>query len=92
MISWIRLGNRNSISKKIEGLILPHIVKKLKEHSRNLDMDVLRNGDQVAEVCVKGGSGYWCVVKLQNRTCSCREWQERATSVSYLHRIWTPLV
>jgi hypothetical protein len=31
---------RSDISKKMEGVILPHIIKDLREQSRNLDMDV----------------------------------------------------
>jgi hypothetical protein len=37
-----------TISRKIQGIILPHIIKMLKEESRNLDMDVQRCGDTVA--------------------------------------------
>jgi hypothetical protein len=33
---------RRTISRKIEGVVLPHILKKLKEQSFNLDMDVSR--------------------------------------------------
>jgi len=66
---------RRTVSRKIEGLILPHIIKNLKEQSRNLDMDVQRSGDILAEVSVKGGSGYKCVVNLDERTCHCRKWQ-----------------
>ncbi|WVZ50609.1 LOW QUALITY PROTEIN: hypothetical protein U9M48_001849 [Paspalum notatum var. saurae] len=65
---------RRTISHNFEGVILPHIMKELKEQSRNLDMDVQRSGDVVAEVSVKGGSGYKCVVKLDARTSSCRKW------------------
>jgi hypothetical protein len=66
---------RRTISRKIEGLILPHIIKELREQSRNLDMDVQRSGDFVAEVSVKSGTGYKCVVNLRDRTCHCRKWQ-----------------
>jgi hypothetical protein len=38
-------------------------------------MDVQRCGDTMAEVPVKGGSGFKCVVNLEARTCTCREWQ-----------------
>jgi len=31
---------RRTVSRKIEGIILPHIIKNLKEQSRNMDMDV----------------------------------------------------
>jgi hypothetical protein len=47
----------------------------LKEQSRNLDMDVQRCGDTVVEVSVKGGSGFKCVVNLEERTCTCRKWE-----------------
>ncbi|XP_066380382.1 uncharacterized protein [Miscanthus floridulus] len=66
---------RRTISRKIQGIILPHIIKMLKEQSRNLDMDVQRCGDTVAEVYVKGGSGFKCVVNLEARTCTCRKWE-----------------
>jgi len=66
---------RRTVSRKIEGLILPHIIKNLKEQSRNLDMDVQRSGDILAKVSVKGGSGFKCVVNLDERTCHCRKWQ-----------------
>ena len=65
---------RRDISNKMKGNILPHIIKNLREQSRNLDMDVQRSGDILEEVSVKGRSGYKCVVNLQNRTCSCRKW------------------
>ena len=57
------------------GVILPHIIKDLRERSRNLDMDVQRSGNILAEVSVKGSNGYKCVVNLEERTCSCRKWQ-----------------
>jgi hypothetical protein len=31
---------RRDISNKMKGVILPHIIKELREQSRNLDMDV----------------------------------------------------
>jgi len=31
---------RRDISEKMGGVILPHIIKDLRERSRNLDMDV----------------------------------------------------
>lgn len=66
---------RRTISRKIEGLILPHIIKSLKEQITNLDMDVHRSGDILAQVSIKGGSGYKHVVNLDERTCSCRKCQ-----------------
>jgi hypothetical protein len=49
---------RTDVSAKIEGVILPHIMKELREQSRNLDMDVHRS--------------YKCVVNLEERTCCAR--------------------
>jgi predicted GTPase len=67
---------RRTISRKIEGVILPHIIKELKEKSRNLDMDVQRSEDIIlAVVSVKGGSGFKFVVNLAERTCLRRRWQ-----------------
>ena len=76
---------RRDISNKMKGDILPHIIKNLREESRNLDMDVQRSGDILEEVSVKGRCGYKCVVNLQNRTCSCRKWD--VTGIPYKHAI-----
>jgi hypothetical protein len=76
---------RRTISRKMEGVILPQIIKDLKEQSFNLDMDVQRSGDTLGEVSVKGGSGYKCVVNLDKRTCSCRKWD--VTSIPCNHVI-----
>jgi hypothetical protein len=72
MIKW---EQRRIVSRKLDGLILPHIVKKLKERSRNLDMEVVKSSNEVGEILVMGGSGIRFVVKLHERTCSCREWK-----------------
>jgi hypothetical protein len=61
---------RRTASRKIDEDILQHIRKKLKEQSFNLDMDVSRCSDEIAEVCAKGSNGYKCVVNLQEKTCS----------------------
>ncbi|XP_066320176.1 uncharacterized protein [Miscanthus floridulus] len=86
---------RRTISRKIEGIILPHIIKNLKEQSRNLDMDVQRSGDILAEVSVKGGSGYKCVVNLDERTCHCRKWQVSEIpckhAIAFITSLWEPL-
>jgi hypothetical protein len=66
---------RRTISRKIQGIILPYIIKMLKEQSKNLDMDIQICGDIIAEVSVKGGSGFKCVVNLEARTCTCRKWE-----------------
>jgi hypothetical protein len=47
----------------------------LKERSRNLDMEVIKCSNEVGEISVMGGSGIRFVVKLHEKTCSCREWQ-----------------
>ena len=55
MVKW---NKRRKIARKMEGKILPHIVKNLKERSRNLDMDVLEGSDEIGEVIRRGGSGF----------------------------------
>jgi len=76
---------RRTISRKIQRIILPHIIKMLNEQSRNLDLDVQRCGDTIAEVSVKGGSGFKCVVNLEARTCTCRKWE--VSGIPYKHAI-----
>ena len=68
---------RKKVANKFEGKILPHIVKKLREDSYNLDIDVITESDGVAEVCAKGSSdnAFRFVVNLRQRTCVCRVWQ-----------------
>ena len=55
MVKW---NKRRKIAGKMDGKILPHIVKNLKERSRNLDMDVLEGSDEIGEVIRRGGSGF----------------------------------
>ncbi|WVZ64081.1 hypothetical protein U9M48_013650 [Paspalum notatum var. saurae] len=61
--------------KKLDGRVLPHIIKKLNEESRELSLEVQECSEEVAEVTSLGGSGFRFVVNLQERTCSCRKWQ-----------------
>jgi hypothetical protein len=85
---------RRKISRKMRGLILPHIMKKLKEQSFNLDLAVFTSSDEVAEVCVKGSNGFKCVVNLQEKTCSCRKFQVsgiHAYMLLYLSLRWVSL-
>jgi hypothetical protein len=56
-------------------LILPHIIKELNEKSRDLNLEVLDCGPHVAEITALGGSDFRFLVNLEDRTCSCREWQ-----------------
>ena len=69
MIKW---NQRRKVSKKLEGLILPHIIKRLNERSRELELEVLECSEHVGEVTALGGTGFRFVVNLQDRTCSCR--------------------
>lgn len=82
MIKW---NERRKVSRKLQGLVLPHIIKKLKEKSRNLDLDVVECSNEVGEVSVLGGSGFRFVVKLHEKTCSCREWQ--VSGIPCIHAI-----
>lgn len=70
MVKW---NQRRKVAMKLEGSILPHIIQKLNERSRDLDMDVLECSSEVGEVSVL--SDFRCVVNLQGRTCTCRKWQ-----------------
>ena len=72
MIKW---NQRRKIGKKLDGFILPHIIKKLNEQSRELNLDVSECSEEVAEITLFGGSGFRFVVNLVDRTCSCRQWQ-----------------
>jgi len=71
LIKW---NHRRKIARQMQGKILPHIVDKLKEQSRNLDIDVITSGDGIAELCARGGSSFRFVVNLDQRTCTCRAW------------------
>ncbi|CAN6180907.1 unnamed protein product, partial [Urochloa humidicola] len=72
MIKW---NQRRKVSRKLEGLILPHIVKKLNEMSRDLNLEVVQCSEEVGEVTMLGGTGFRFVVNLHERTYSCRQWQ-----------------
>ena len=72
LIKW---NHRKKLARSMHGKILEHIVNKLKEQSRNLDIEVITSSDGTAEVTAKGGSGFRFVVNLDERTCSCRAWQ-----------------
>jgi hypothetical protein len=69
MIKW---EQRRTVSRKFDGLIQPHIVMKLKERCMNLDMEVIKCSNEVEEISIMGDSGIRFVVKLHERTCSCR--------------------
>lgn len=73
LIKW---NHRKRVAMKFTGKILPHIERKLREDSYNLDIEVITDSpDGVAEICAKGGSVYRFVVNLPERTCTCRVWQ-----------------
>ena len=65
----LKWNHRRKSARSMDGKILPHIVQKLKEQSRNLNMNVLSTCDAIAEVTVRGGLGYRFVVNLDERTC-----------------------
>jgi hypothetical protein len=72
MVKW---NKRRRISNKLEGNILPYIVKQLKQQSFHLNMEVTNSSDAISEVVVKGGNNFRYSVNLAARTCSSREWQ-----------------
>jgi hypothetical protein len=46
----------------------------LNEQSREKNLEVEECSEEVAKVTVMGGSGFWFLVNLQERTCTCRQW------------------
>lgn len=72
MLKW---KTRRDVSLKMEAKNLPHIVKKLKEDTRNLDMEVSSTSGAVAEVAAKDGTRFRFVVNIEQRTYTCRECQ-----------------
>ncbi|WVZ49879.1 hypothetical protein U9M48_001202 [Paspalum notatum var. saurae] len=82
LIKW---NQRRKIARQMDGKILDHITKKLREQTRNLDIDVITSNDNVAEVVARGGSSFRFVVNLDERTCSCRAWQ--VSSIPCKHAI-----
>jgi hypothetical protein len=53
LIKW---NHRKRVAMKFTGKILPHIEKKLREDSYNLDIEVITDSPEgVAEICAKGG-------------------------------------
>ena len=70
MIKW---NERRKVARKLDGLILPHIIKKLNAMTREINLEVVECSEEVAEVTILGGSGFRFVVNLQERTCSCRQ-------------------
>jgi hypothetical protein len=50
MTKW---NQRRKISRKLDGLILPHIIKKLNEQSRELELEV--------KECSKGRGRSYCI-------------------------------
>ena len=49
--------------------------KELNEQSREVNLKVEECSEELAEVTAMGGSGFRFIVNLQERTCSCRQWQ-----------------
>jgi hypothetical protein len=79
MVKW---DLRRRISKKMQGLILPHIVKELEAKSRGLDLTVDRSDEHVdrsdehiAQVNCLGTSGFRNVVNLKDNLEAC-SWKE----------------
>jgi len=72
MMKW---NQRRKIGKKLDGLILPHIIKKLKEKSKESNLEVVECSKEVAKLTTFCGSGFRFVVNLVDKTCSCRQWQ-----------------
>ena len=55
MILW---NDRRKVAKKLDGLILPHIMKKLNALTREFNLEVVECSEEVAEVVALGGNGF----------------------------------
>uniref|UniRef100_A0A0E0QWV9 SWIM-type domain-containing protein n=1 Tax=Oryza rufipogon TaxID=4529 RepID=A0A0E0QWV9_ORYRU len=67
---------RKKVAAKLEGnIILPCVMKELLEKSRGLNFDLDRSDDFIAEVTDKDLGDKRHVVDLEEKTCTCREWQ-----------------
>ncbi|KAL6659926.1 hypothetical protein ACP70R_002048 [Stipagrostis hirtigluma subsp. patula] len=67
---------RKRVANRLQGhIILPSVMKELHAKSRNLDFDLERNDNCEAEVTERGPNGKRHIVDLEQRTCTCREWQ-----------------
>ncbi|KAM0871113.1 hypothetical protein ACQ4PT_039610 [Festuca glaucescens] len=55
MILW---NDRRKVAKKLDGLILPHIMKKLNAMTRAFNLEVVECSEEVAEVVALGGSSF----------------------------------
>ncbi|KAM0888236.1 hypothetical protein ACQ4PT_028486 [Festuca glaucescens] len=55
VILW---NDRRKVAKKLNGLILPHIMKKLNALTREFNLEVVQCSEEVAEVVTLGGSGF----------------------------------
>jgi hypothetical protein len=64
---------RSKIASKMEGRIIPNIIKDLNAKSKAIkDHEVLILGSSTTEVT---DSTFRHVVNLENKTCTCRVWQ-----------------
>ena len=62
MIKW---NERRTVGKKLDGLILPNIIKKLNAKTRELNLEVVQSSEEVAEVTALGGNGFRFVVNCK---------------------------
>ena len=74
----VMFDKRRSVGAKLQGVILPNVVKQLNAKSRNVGkVSISKGGDKCAEVSGmdSDGSAWRHAVELDREECTCREWQ-----------------
>jgi hypothetical protein len=65
-------GKRRELADKLQGTILPSVIKELNQKSKGLRYGEVRATPTIAEI---SGNGWRHTVDLGKRECSCRRWQ-----------------
>jgi zinc finger SWIM domain-containing protein 3 len=73
-------NKRRIVGAKLQGVILPTVIKELNAKSRNVGKVIIsKGGDKCAEVSgINSDDNVWRhAVELDRQECTCREWQIR---------------
>ncbi|XP_078153162.1 uncharacterized protein LOC144548369 [Carex rostrata] len=74
----VTFDKRRIVGAKLQGVILPNVIKQLNVKSRNVGkVSISRGGDKCAEVSGidSDGNAWRHAVELDRKECTCREWQ-----------------
>jgi SWIM zinc finger len=76
----VTFNKRRLVSTKLQGVILPNVIKELNAKSRNVGkVTINKGGDKCAEVSGidSDGNAWRHAMELDRQECTCREWQIR---------------